>query len=136
MIHSKALANKMTARRDENVFIAEVGDLLIDSAPTFNVYSTYASNYPSAMKLVHSLQLRPDMKENFQKWMNAPEARGLSLESFLIKPVQRICKYPLLIRVCDLLLIPGIGKIQRASWKSKRQGPSSSGCRKNRGCCV
>jgi hypothetical protein len=88
----------MSARRDENVFIAEVGDLLIECAESFNVYSTYAANYPAAMKLVHSYQSKPELKDALQKWMGAPEARGLSLESFLIKPVQRICKYPLLIR--------------------------------------
>ncbi|KAJ3302352.1 Myosin 10A, isoform D [Kappamyces sp. JEL0829] len=98
LLANQALANKMIAKKDTNLFISEVGDLLIDSAESFYVYSTYASNYPAAMKLVHSYQTKPDLKDALQKWMNAPEARGLSLESFLIKPVQRICKYPLLIR--------------------------------------
>ncbi|KAJ3358750.1 Myosin 10A, isoform D [Kappamyces sp. JEL0680] len=98
LLANQALANKMIAKKDANLFISEVGDLLIDSAESFYVYSTYASNYPAAMKLVHSYQTKPDLKDALQKWMNAPEARGLSLESFLIKPVQRICKYPLLIR--------------------------------------
>ena len=85
----------MNVKREHNMFVSEVGDLLIDCAESFNVYSVYASNYPAAMKLLS----RPEMKELLVKLMAAPDARGLSLESFLIKPVQRICKYPLLIRV-------------------------------------
>jgi hypothetical protein len=88
----------MTIRKEQNVFISEVGDLLIESAPSFEVYCIYASNYPSAMKLVYAYQQRPDLKDAMTKWQQTPEGRGLSLESFLIKPVQRICKYPLLIR--------------------------------------
>ncbi|KAI8895289.1 hypothetical protein BC833DRAFT_623172 [Globomyces pollinis-pini] len=95
---NQILMDKLNLRKESNVFISEVGDLLIESAESFNVYSIYAANYPAAMKLVHSYQSVLDIKEALQKWVNAPEARGLSLESFLIKPVQRICKYPLLIR--------------------------------------
>ncbi|KAJ3325340.1 Myosin 10A, isoform D [Boothiomyces sp. JEL0866] len=95
---NQILMNKLTARRDENLFIECVGDLIADSAESFNVYCIYAANYPAAMKLIYGYQSKPDIKELLQKWMNAPEVRGLSLESFLIKPVQRICKYPLLIR--------------------------------------
>lgn len=28
-----------------------------------------------------------------------PECRGLDLQAWLIKPLQRLCKYPLLMRV-------------------------------------
>lgn len=105
------------------MFVSEVGDLLIDCAESFTVYSVYSSNYPAAMKLLS----RPEMKELLQKLMAAPDARGLSLESFLIKPVQRICKYPLLIRVCFIFqeslfnsINLGSGKIYRKGWKYKR----------------
>ena len=88
----------MQARKDISIFISETGDLLTEAAPTFNVYCVYASNYPAAMKLVYSYQNRPETKALLAKLFAASEGRGLSLESFLIKPVQRICKYPLLIR--------------------------------------
>ena len=44
------------------------------------------------MRIIQQFQLRPEGKELLQKIMALPDARGLSLESFLIKPVQRICK--------------------------------------------
>ncbi|KAJ1562854.1 cytochrome c oxidase subunit 1 [Nowakowskiella sp. JEL0078] len=96
--------DKLSARKEENIQIPELGDIILDSSElkfleqSFKAYTVYCGNYPIAMKLVHSLQQNPEFKENLMKWMNYPEARGLSLESFLIKPVQRICKYPLLLR--------------------------------------
>jgi hypothetical protein len=34
-----------------------------------------------------------------QQCSRRPECRSMDLSSFLIKPIQRICKYPLLLRV-------------------------------------
>ena len=31
-----------------------------------------------------------------------PRCKQLDIMSFLVKPVQRVCKYPLLLRVCYL----------------------------------
>ncbi|KAJ3100459.1 Myosin 10A, isoform D [Phlyctochytrium planicorne] len=92
------LLTRLNARKESNPVIEEVGDILVEVSDSLKVYTVYCGNYPQAMKLVHQLQSRPDFKEYIQKWMNSPEGRGLSLESFLIKPVQRICKYPLLLR--------------------------------------
>ncbi|KAJ3412174.1 cytochrome c oxidase subunit 1 [Chytridiales sp. JEL 0842] len=98
IVANTKLANALQSKKEANVFIEEIGDVIAECADSFKVYTTYCSNYPQAMKLVHQLQTRPEFKEHTQKWMNSPEGRGLSLESFLIKPVQRICKYPLLMR--------------------------------------
>ncbi|KAI8913327.1 Dbl homology domain-containing protein [Gorgonomyces haynaldii] len=98
IIANQALAQRLLERKEQNPFISEIGDLIGEAAESLKVYTVYASNYPAAMKLVQQLQAKPEGKEFLTKLMNSTEARGLSLESFLIKPVQRICKYPLLIR--------------------------------------
>ena len=95
---NQALFDKFMARKAQNVFIEEVGDIIAESADSLGIYATYASNYPSAQKLVNSYKAREDMAKVLDTWMKSTQARGLSFESFLIKPVQRICKYPLLIR--------------------------------------
>ncbi|KNC98059.1 uncharacterized protein SPPG_06473 [Spizellomyces punctatus DAOM BR117] len=95
---NQQLLDRLHEKRDTDPFIPEVGDAIVDVSESFKVYTIYCGNYPEAMKLVHKLQARPDLKEKLETMMNSQEGRGLSLESFLIKPVQRICKYPLLIR--------------------------------------
>ncbi|KAI8921845.1 hypothetical protein DFJ77DRAFT_651 [Powellomyces hirtus] len=92
------LLDRLREKRDADPFIPEVGDAIVDVSESLKVYTTYCGNYPEAMKLVHKLQTNPDTKDQLTRMMNSTEGRGLSLESFLIKPVQRICKYPLLIR--------------------------------------
>ncbi|KAJ3225233.1 Myosin 10A, isoform D [Clydaea vesicula] len=95
---SQNFFNKMNERKNSNLFIEEIGDIIVDATESLKAYSIYCGNYPTAMQMVQTLQSSPEIKEKVQKWMSAPECRGLSLESFLIKPIQRICKYPLLLK--------------------------------------
>jgi len=75
-------------------------------APTFlqladflKMYSIYCNNQSHAFSAVETLQRRNRRFREFLQTAQAlPQTKGLSLLSFLIKPVQRICKYPLLIR--------------------------------------
>lgn len=59
----------------------------------FNVMAHHAASNAN-----HSMQLsdqQPDVDKLFQA---RPETRGMCMRSFLVKPISRLCKYPLLIR--------------------------------------
>ena len=63
------------------------------------LYADYCSNQKNADDLFTKLKTTNDefialTAENVQK----PESRRLDLNAFLIKPIQRVCKYPLLLR--------------------------------------
>ena len=69
-------------------------------ADYLKVYSIFCANQDLSLSTVEKLELKnKDFKafltENESKFLS----RGLPLKSFLIKPVQRICKYPLFLRV-------------------------------------
>lgn len=95
---NQKLLQILVARRDEKPVIDGMGDLLLQVLDQFNIYDIYCANYPVANSLYKELKTKDDFKVYIEKSMQNPECKGLTLESYLIKPVQRICKYPLLLR--------------------------------------
>jgi hypothetical protein len=74
----------MNDRKSSNVFIPQMGDVILECSESLKAYATYCSNYPTAMQMVQNMQMVPETKDQIMSWMNAPECRGLSLESFLV----------------------------------------------------
>lgn len=63
------------------------------------MYTAYCANQPKAMEIIE--RKNQSFKVFSDEAMLNPKCRGLTLFSFLIKPIQRICKYPLLLRVSN-----------------------------------
>jgi hypothetical protein len=79
--------------------VGNVASAFTKMAEYLKVYSVYCSNQDTALKLVEDAEKRVPA---FKKWITANQqkflSRGLDLRDFLIKPTQRICKYPLFLR--------------------------------------
>ncbi|KAJ3129212.1 cytochrome c oxidase subunit 1 [Nowakowskiella sp. JEL0407] len=89
----------LEARRAKNPIIDGVGDIFISMTEYFISYTQYCSNHSSSLNKMQQLasgnkQIRQYLDEIYK----TDVTRGLNLASFLIKPVQRICKYPLLLK--------------------------------------
>jgi hypothetical protein len=74
-------------------------DAFLKTAPYFKIYADYCKNYLAALSTVH--KCRQDC-DGFAEFLTSQscraECKNLPLESFLIKPVQRLLKYPLFFR--------------------------------------
>ncbi len=79
--------------------VGNVAAAFTQMADYLKVYSIYCSNQDTSLKLVEDSEKRVPA---FKKWTMANQSkflsRGLDLRDFLIKPTQRICKYPLFLR--------------------------------------
>lgn len=61
-------------------------------------YQVYTKNQSKARARRRELEEEPRFKEFLSKALAHPDIRLTDLNSYLIKPVQRVCKYPLLLR--------------------------------------
>ncbi|KAI9145660.1 Dbl homology domain-containing protein [Paraphysoderma sedebokerense] len=86
-------------RRKTSLIINKIGDVILQKAKSFETsYAEYSKSYPSCLQYLQQLKTQDEVRLCLEKWNTAPGIKGLSLESFLIKPIQRITKYPLIIR--------------------------------------
>eukprot|EP01126_Amoeba_proteus_P049597 TRINITY_DN5810_c4_g1_i1.p1 TRINITY_DN5810_c4_g1~~TRINITY_DN5810_c4_g1_i1.p1 ORF type:complete len:435 (-),score=116.40 TRINITY_DN5810_c4_g1_i1:81-1355(-) len=99
------MASKFVNRKEETVrkgiSLEEmpIGDIFVEAAPSLQGYKTYCTNQSDAFALLEELmECNKDFKEFLEECMSNPRCRGLGLQAWLIKPLQRLCKYPLLLR--------------------------------------
>jgi len=97
-----------------------VGGAFLSLCQYMKMYSVYCANHDNAVALLEELKLNKDFAHTLMVCETDPLAKGQNLASFLIKPVQRVCKYPLFFR--ELLTYtpedhPDYEKLQEAKGK-------------------
>jgi len=76
-----------------------VGQCFMTMSQYLKMYSQYCSNQQTANTTVEQLKKNNSEFEDFLYTAQSnPMCRSLDLLAFLIKPMQRVCKYPLLLR--------------------------------------
>jgi len=95
---SKHLLQDLDKRWQQNVIISDVCDILLDYASNrFHNYIKYITFQMKQEQTLKHLQKQPRFSEAFKKLESDSKCQGLSLISFLLLPMQRITRYPLLI---------------------------------------
>ncbi len=62
------------------------------------MYSVYCSNQKVSLDTIEECNKKTQFKNFLEERFSHPKCKLQPLTSFLIKPVQRICKYPLLLK--------------------------------------
>ncbi|KAL4495468.1 hypothetical protein ABPG72_020209 [Tetrahymena utriculariae] len=91
-------AEEMKGRKENLQYNGVFTDVCVQYAPQLKIYVTYLNNYENATKILNNLKLN---NLNFKKFCNHLENQELKcydLQDFLIKPVQRLPKYLLLLK--------------------------------------
>lgn len=86
LIKDLAEKRRVSSVKDPVVVMGEVFEKL---TPYFKMYTFYCANYPKAMSKLEEYRKKQDFANTLRICETDPKAKGLTLASFLIKPVQR-----------------------------------------------
>ncbi|KAL6072759.1 Round spore [Balamuthia mandrillaris] len=81
-----------------NLKTKSVGQAFLSVVDYLKLYSVYCGNQENALNQINKLRSSNSEFDSFLEYCHSlPDLRSLDLYAFLIKPIQRICKYPLLL---------------------------------------
>ncbi|XP_032897348.1 phosphatidylinositol 3,4,5-trisphosphate-dependent Rac exchanger 1 protein [Amblyraja radiata] len=78
----------------------ELGNIFLQFKDRFCVYQEYCSNHEKALRLLIELNKIPEVRAMLLNCMvlGGMRTTDIPLEGYLLNPIQRICKYPLLLK--------------------------------------
>lgn len=101
LLTNTAFLSQLEERQKEcRLYIDNIGDLLEPNISSMGVYMQYCVNQATAIKVLQDLRdSRPELAAKLLHLReNDQTVRGLDLSSYLLIPMQRLTRYPLLIR--------------------------------------
>ncbi|KAI0373139.1 hypothetical protein BV20DRAFT_1042030 [Pilatotrama ljubarskyi] len=113
LMNTTFLSSLEERQKECRLYIDKIGDILKTSMAHLSVYMDYCVNQGSAIKVLQSLrQTNPELSACLQRLRDDPAARNLDLSSYLLVPMQRITRYPLLFRQIIHYTEPGEDRSQ------------------------
>lgn len=91
-----------TSRLAKNPVVARIADVFLPYVSQLEVHQPYLVRFEAVTQAIDSMTAdsASDFGEFVRMQSSLPECGALSLSSFLLKPVQRLMKYPLFFKVC------------------------------------
>ncbi|XP_069787712.1 rho guanine nucleotide exchange factor TIAM2 isoform X2 [Narcine bancroftii] len=89
--------NKLETPSQFKKLLFSLGGSFLYYADHFKLYSGFCANHRKTQKVLERAKTDKDFKE-FLDARNPTKQHSFTLESYLIKPVQRVLKYPLLLK--------------------------------------
>lgn len=74
---------------------SRVGNCFLEYEKGFSVYHHYCNNHPNAISELQDLYSKPRFVKFFEACRLLQNMIDISLDGFLLTPIQKICKYPL-----------------------------------------
>jgi len=84
--------------RTSGEVVRSIGDVLVSQIPHLTPHIRWCSCQLMACTILQQKASDPHFKEFEQSCSTDPRTGGLPLSSFLLKPMQRVTKYPLLVK--------------------------------------
>ncbi|XP_054708466.1 LOW QUALITY PROTEIN: spermatogenesis-associated protein 13-like [Uloborus diversus] len=80
---------------EEAAHLSQIGTCFLNHKEEFKMYSQYCNNHPLAVSELQELYCDSQYIHFFEACRLLQEMIDISLDGFLLTPIQRICKYPL-----------------------------------------
>ncbi|KAJ1915247.1 hypothetical protein H4219_004411 [Mycoemilia scoparia] len=113
-VHQRLSKALLERQKLQYPVVNDISDVITRFVDNFRVYTRYICNQDRALKRLECLKKSSERFSVFYKErQERPECRGLTIDTFLLMPFQRLLKYPLLIQNL-LKYTPADGVIRRS----------------------